>query len=59
VTHKFARLRSELHYRPAAQLSIACIGFTVPMNRSPATITVGDYGFGSIWWSDRTLSIQR
>lgn len=59
VTHKFARLRSELHYRPAAQLNIACIGFTVPMNRNPATITVGDYGFGSIWWLDRTLSIQR
>ena len=59
VTHKFARLRSELHYRPAAQLNVACIGFTVPLNRNPATVTVGDYGFGSIWWADRTLSIQR
>jgi hypothetical protein len=59
VTHKFSRLRSELHYRPAAQLNIACIGFTVPLNRNPATVTVGDYGFGSIWWADRTLSIQR
>ena len=59
VTHKFARLRSELHYRPAAQLNATCIGFTVPLNRNPATVTIGDYGFGSIWWFDRTLSIQR
>jgi hypothetical protein len=59
VTHKFARLRSELHYRPAAQLTAACIGFTVPLNRDPATVTIGDYGFGSIWWTDRTLNIQR
>jgi hypothetical protein len=59
VTHKYARLRSELHYRPAAQLSVACIGFTVPLNRNPATVTIGDYGFGSIWSTDRTLHIQR
>ncbi len=59
VTHKFSRLRSELHYRPAAQLNVTCIGFTVPLKKNPATVTIGDYGFGSIWWTDRTLSIQR
>lgn len=59
VTHKYARLRSELHYRPAAQLDVTCIGFTIPLKKNPATVSVTDHGFGSIWTIDRTLTIQR
>jgi hypothetical protein len=59
VTHAYARLRSELHYRPAAQLNVACIGFTIPLDKNPAAVTVRDHGFGSIWTPDRTLTIER
>lgn len=59
VTHPYARLRSELHYRPAAQLNVACIGFTIPLSQKPAAVTVRDHGFGAIWSPDRTLTIRR
>jgi hypothetical protein len=59
VTHQYASLRSELHFRPSAQLGAMCVGFTIALNTKPASVVVHDHGFVPNLPISRYLTIQR
>jgi len=49
VTHNFAILRSELHYRANVDSAGTCIGFVVPLSRyKQANFVVNEIGYGSM-----------
>jgi hypothetical protein len=46
ITHRFATLRSELHYRVDG--TTTCVGLFVPLARSPqASVVINEQGFGT------------
>lgn len=60
VNNRYAKLRSELHYRASAQLNTLCVGFEIGLNaRGEASAAITDHGFGSFWAIPYTLTINR
>jgi hypothetical protein len=60
IGHTYASLRSELHYRPSAQLGVSCVGFKVALTDAPAKVRVHEHGFYTQWLLGRgSLDVQR